>query len=165
MAEARSIFNQQARNRLNSPDDLDKYVRVTTPSVWVVLVGILALLLGVLGWGVFGSVATSVQAKGLITSDKAMCFIAPEAASRVEAGDAVSIGGEVLRVDTVDSVPLSREEVKEVLGSEYLADTLVTGDWSYVVSLTGDTSKLETDMPLSATITVDQVSPISLILG
>lgn len=35
--EQSNIFTKKASDRLRSPDDLDEYVRVTNPSVWIVL--------------------------------------------------------------------------------------------------------------------------------
>ena len=35
--EQNSIFTKKASDKLRSPDDLNEYVRVTNPSVWVVL--------------------------------------------------------------------------------------------------------------------------------
>lgn len=63
MADAgSSIFNEQSRNRLQSPDDLDRYIRVTSPSVWVVLGAVIALVMGLLAWGIFDSVSTTITA-------------------------------------------------------------------------------------------------------
>lgn len=65
MAQASpSIFNKRATERLRSPDDLEKYVQVTNPSVWVVLGACIALLAGLLAWGIFGTVSTNVSAQG-----------------------------------------------------------------------------------------------------
>ncbi len=39
---------------------------MTNPSVWVALIAILSLLAGLVIWGVFGSVVTSVSATGTV---------------------------------------------------------------------------------------------------
>ena len=62
--DASSIFNKQAMDRLHSPDDLDRYLRSTSPSVWMVLFAVLTLTVGLLAWGVFGSVSSSVATTG-----------------------------------------------------------------------------------------------------
>ena len=67
MADAKtSIFNKRATEKLRSPDDLDKYVRVTSPSVWVILAACIILIVGLLAWGLFGAVTTNVQATGVV---------------------------------------------------------------------------------------------------
>lgn len=48
------IFRQKSIDKVSSPEKLDDYIRVTTPSVWIALAAIVALLIGVIVWGCFG---------------------------------------------------------------------------------------------------------------
>ena len=41
---------------ITSPDNLNDYIRVSTPGVWIVLTAVVVLLIGVLVWSVFGTV-------------------------------------------------------------------------------------------------------------
>ncbi len=50
------IYREKSIQRVNQPEDLNDYIRVTTPSVWVVLIAIALLLIGILAWMVFGTV-------------------------------------------------------------------------------------------------------------
>ena len=160
-----SIFNKKATEKLRSPDDLDKYVCVTNPSVWVVLFACIAMLAGLLAWGVFGAVTTSVSATGVVVNGKAMCFLEAEDAAKVHVRDAAVIGGESAVVSQVASVPVSREEAHGVLVNDYLVSSLVKGDWAYQVSFDGDVSELTEGIPLSVNITTERIAPISLIFG
>lgn len=57
-----SIFRQKSMDRVSSPEQLNDYIRVTTPSVWLVMAALVVLLVGMLAWSVFGKVeATDVQ--------------------------------------------------------------------------------------------------------
>lgn len=49
-----SIFREKSIERVSSPEKLDDYIRVTTPSVWITLAAIVILLVGVIAWGIFG---------------------------------------------------------------------------------------------------------------
>ena len=162
---ASSIFNKRATEKLRSPDDLDKYVRVTNPSIWVILAACAALLAGLLAWGVLGSVTTSVTATGVVVNDRAMCFLSAEDVAKVSEGDAAYVGGEHMTVAKVASIPLSREEAAGILPSDYLVSTLVNGDWAYQVTFDGDTSELVDGVPQTVSITVERIAPIRLILG
>ena len=51
-----SIFRQKSIDRVSSPEQLNDYIRVTTPTVWLVLLALVILLLGMLTWSVFGTV-------------------------------------------------------------------------------------------------------------
>ena len=52
-----SVFNQKSLDRINGPEELNDYIRVTTPSVWISLTAITLLVIGILGWSIFGTVA------------------------------------------------------------------------------------------------------------
>ena len=159
-----SIFNKRATEKLRSPDDLDRYVRVTNPSVWVVLAACAALLVGLLAWGVFGAVTTSVSTTGVVANGKAMCFLSADDTAKVKEGDAAYVSGVPMKVAGVSKVPLSRDEARDELGSDYLVSTLLSDDWEYQVSFDGDTSVLEQGVPLTVSITTERIAPISLIL-
>ncbi|MBR0404858.1 MAG: hypothetical protein IJI68_06600 [Eggerthellaceae bacterium] len=160
-----SIFNKNATQRLRSPDDLDKFVRVTNPNVWVVLAACLALLAGLLAWGVLGSVTTSVSSTGVSVGSNAMCFLTAEDAAKVHEGDDAFVGGEQMRVAKVAPIPVSRDEAGKILKSDYLVSTLMSGDWAYQVTFDGDTSELADGVPLTVSITVERIAPITLIFG
>ena len=50
------IYREKSINRMNQPEDLNDYIRVTTPSVWIVLIAVALVLAAVLGWMIFGTV-------------------------------------------------------------------------------------------------------------
>ena len=161
-----SIFNKAATEKLRSPDDLDKYIRVTNPTVWMVLVACIALLAGTLAWAVFGSVTTSVSATGVLNvENRVVCFLNAENAAKVHLDDVANVGGERMTVGFITPVPLSKDEASNYLFSDYLTSALVKDDWSYMLVFEGDTSNLVPDKPVYITITTERISPISLILG
>lgn len=162
---SRSIFNKKATDKLRSPDDLDKYVQVTNPSVWVVLTACIALLIGLLAWGLLGSVTTSVSSTGVCINDKAMCFLTAEDVAKVHVGDVANVNGAHMVVAEVAAVPVSRKEAGEVLSSDYLVSALMQGDWAYPVTFDGDASSLADGVPISVSITVERIAPIKLVLG
>ena len=41
-----TLFRKEAMERISSPDDLTSYLRVTSPSVWIILTAVIALLVG-----------------------------------------------------------------------------------------------------------------------
>ena len=51
-----SIFRQKSVDRVSSPEQLNDYIRVTTPSVWLVLIAATLLLTGMVVWSIFGTV-------------------------------------------------------------------------------------------------------------
>ena len=53
-----SIFREKSMDKVSSPESLNDYIKVTTPSVWIVLIALVVLLLGILAWSIFGRVET-----------------------------------------------------------------------------------------------------------
>ena len=71
---SRSIFRQQSLDQINGPEELKDYVRVTTPSVWIVLTAVTLLVVGILGWCFFGTVAVHEE-DGSVKEVKPISFI------------------------------------------------------------------------------------------
>ena len=68
------IYREKAVQRVNRPEDLNDYVRVTTPSVWIVLIAVLLLLAGILAWTIFGSVDVHNE-DGSVTETHPISFV------------------------------------------------------------------------------------------
>ena len=165
MAEAANpIFNRKATEKLRNPDDLERYIRVTSPSVWVVLGACVILLAGLLIWGLLGSVSTSVEATGAVVNNRAVCFLSAEEMAKVNVGDTANFGGTTMTVESISAVPLSRNEADAALGSDYLAATLLKSDWAYQVVYKGDVAYVAHGVPQTVSITVERMAPITLIL-
>ena len=66
--------NESRRELLDSPDAMDRYIRVVSPGVWITLAVIIALLLSALIWGIFGSVDI-VDASGNIQNVRPITLV------------------------------------------------------------------------------------------
>ena len=51
-----NIFRGKSIEKVTGPESLNDYIRVTTPSVWIVLGALVLLLVGMLTWSIFGRV-------------------------------------------------------------------------------------------------------------
>ncbi len=59
--ESQKLFRKQAIEKIQSPDQLNDYIRVTTPSVWLILLSVLLLTAGILVWAVFGEIRVTTE--------------------------------------------------------------------------------------------------------
>ena len=59
--------------KVDSPEQLNQYIRLSNPGVWVILLSIAVLLVGVCIWGCFGKIDTKVNA--VLISDNYNSYI------------------------------------------------------------------------------------------
>lgn len=152
------IFRQSSIDRVNSPEQLNDYIRVANPSVWMVLAAIVLLLLGMVIWGVFGRVETTVDT-GIITGGgNTLCFVDEDTVARLNPGMAVTAQGVSGTIASVGSAPVQVDDsfpdyLRYLTGFEQ-------GDFCYPVQV--ELSGLEPGV-YEAVITLDSVHPISFV--
>ncbi len=85
------LFRKESLKRVESPDELDKYVRVTTPGVWILLAALVVILLGGCVWGFFGRLNTVV--KGACISEQGIqhCIVAESDGDKIKEGMQVKV--------------------------------------------------------------------------
>ena len=47
------IFRKKSLDRISSPEQLNDYIRVANPGIWMILAAVIILLAGVCVWGIF----------------------------------------------------------------------------------------------------------------
>jgi len=156
---------EEVSGNMHSADELEKCVRVTPPSVWVALAAFTALLVGLLAWAIFGTVATRVPTACAVVNGQALCFLPEEDIEKMHVGDQADVKDVTLKVSSISNLPVSRTEAGKIAPGDYLVGTLMQEDWAYQVTFEGDTSKLPEGVPLSMEITVERLAPIKLVLG
>ena len=80
------IFRQKSIDRVNSPENLDEYIRVSNPGVWLLLVSVIVLLLGACVWGALGHIDSTVPTTVHVENAQLTCRIAEENVSSVRVG-------------------------------------------------------------------------------
>lgn len=63
------LFRKTAIEHVRTPEDLNNYIKVTTPGVWTVLIAVIVLLAALLFWGVFGSVEVIYSVGGELMTE------------------------------------------------------------------------------------------------
>ena len=161
------IFTEKAKERLHSPDDLDRYVRVARPSVWALFAACVLLVGGLVVWGLFGTVNVNVNGEGARIDDEVFSLLSSDDTSHITVGNEANVEDVQLNVSSISDVPLSRDEAKELLGSDYLVSQLVGDEeWVYKVDFAGDgASDLAEGVPLTVSITADEVTPFEMAFG
>ena len=55
------LFRKEAIQHVTTPDQLTDYLRVTNPSVWIVLAVVILILAGVFAWATVGTLESQIE--------------------------------------------------------------------------------------------------------
>lgn len=69
------LFRKESLEKVKSPESLNDYIKVTNPSIWVVLISVIVLLVGVCFWTVFGHVNSTLPTVVRVRNGNAQCYI------------------------------------------------------------------------------------------
>ena len=157
--------DRKALDRLQSPDDLDHYLRMTTPGIWISVIACVAILLGIGVWAVFGSVSDHITLRGVAAMDGIVCFVDSDTALRIKEGDFAYVDGVPETVTHVEEWAYDADRHSEV-GLTDLEIREMVGDIKMVHPVTiSDSRNLAFKQSVQVTITVDQKTPLAMIFG
>jgi hypothetical protein len=172
--DKKSIFREESIDRALSPDQLDQYIKVSNPGVWLVLTALLVLSASVLAWGFTGTLPKTLTVNGIMGENgQAVCFIDVNALDKdirgckaqvraAAAGNAVYDG----IVSEVSRNPYSVAEIATKYESDWVTQKLLTGEYSYAVTVDLSGGPAYTAGTIaSMTIITEEVKPISYLFN
>src|SRR5690242_17169324 len=104
-----SIFRKTALERLCSPDQLDRLITLTSPLGWAAAAAVLILMAAIVGWSIFGSVATRVSGAGILVLRGGSVFDAMAPAAGVLTSVA-AVGSSVAKGEVVATLDDTQAE-------------------------------------------------------
>ena len=88
-----TVYRKASMERIQSPEQLNDYLRVTNPSVWVILAAVVLILAGMLIWGSFAYIDSFVTCTAEVKDGVMTVTFEDEApAKNVKAGMNVTVG-------------------------------------------------------------------------
>lgn len=102
------IFRKKSLDRISSPEQLDDYLKVSTPNLWLVLCAVIVLLLGILTWASVDYLETSISAVGTIENKEAEIVLTGNDAERIQSGMQVRVGTYDTVIDFIQYDELGR---------------------------------------------------------
>ncbi len=154
-----SIFRKKSIDKVSSPEQLNEYIRVSNPGVWLVLGAVIVLLIGVCVWGIFGNLNTTLDAVGSCEDGTLTCYVTKADLEKVKEGLPVTVEGKEYIVSEVNKTAVKVENSL----SEYLAylGGFTADEWVYSVTVEADLP----DGDYEVEIVVESISPISFVLN
>lgn len=154
-----TLFRQKSLDHVSSPEQLNDYIRVSTPSVWLLLTAVVILLAGVCVWGVFGQLDTTLPLVAISHEGTVTAYVREADVQKVKADAAVSVADTSGKVLSISAEP---QRVDDEF-TEYMRHVgeLQVGEWVYAVALDVNCA----DGVYAAQIVIDSVTPMSFVLN
>ena len=151
-----SLFREKSIERIESPEKLNDYLKVTSPGVWLVLITIIVLLAGVCIWGVLGRIEATSPAAVVSENGESTCLVPEEALSGVIENRTVKVDGKEYELSPSVLEPEVITETTDVY--VMLAGKLSPGDIVYPIEIA---ESLDEGV-YSGTVVKETLSPASL---
>lgn len=120
------IFRKKSLDKVKSPENLDDYIRVSNPGVWLLLISVIVLLAGVCVWGMFGHIDSTVPATVRVENGSAVCYISEENITGITEGMIVKFGSGEAVIDKI-GVKEQAEYICSLKSDALLADGFYDG--------------------------------------
>ena len=155
----KQIFREKNMERISSPEQLNEYIRVASPAVWMVLSAILVLFAGACVWGFLGHLDTKVSGVFVSQDEKMYVYLQEEDAKKVQPGMPVFVGETEYVVGESAAMPAAAKEVLDDYG--LYVSGFSPEAWVYQVSVSGD--YVEGTIP--AEVIVESIAPMTFIFN
>ena len=80
------IFRKKSLEKIKSPENLDDYIQVSNPGVWLLLISVIILLAGACVWGLFGHIDSTAEAEIRAENTALVCYVAGQDIASVHEG-------------------------------------------------------------------------------
>ena len=117
--------------KVNSPDQLNQYIRLSNPGVWILLLAIVVLLVGVCIWGYFGKIDTKIKTVVISDNYTSYLYVKEEDMAKIKNGMQVELNNNenIFEIADIEETP---EKVTDDMDeyARHLGNFQV-GEWVY----------------------------------
>ena len=97
------IFRQKNLDRINSPEQLTDYLKVTNPGIWMLLAAVIILLCGLFVWSISGRLETVRDGVAVVENGQAVIMMTDASSEEISSGMTVRIGNDEYSIATVET--------------------------------------------------------------
>lgn len=190
-----SLFRKKNLERISSPEQLNDYIKVSNPSVWLIIGAMLIIAFAFSVWAFSGDITSEVSGTGVFQGsskngiDSVVCYVDANYAQKIKEGAKVRIydktkpmsayvNGEVTKIS---QIPVKQEDILHSYSSEYVADSILEADYGVGVLIkvnktsdgnydwanneVGDETFLKLDDLCKVDIITESVKPIAFLFS
>ena len=97
----KQLFRKQSIDRISSPEQLQDYMRVTSPGIWMVLTAIIVMLAGLIICSSIGTVETSYPVAADVKAGEDSIVLDKDTEYTVKEGMTLRVAGEDITIENV----------------------------------------------------------------
>lgn len=64
-----SVFRKKSLDKISSPEEIDEYMKVTSPSLWMIFGAVLLVLIAVVIWSITKEIEASIVVDGQVVTE------------------------------------------------------------------------------------------------
>ncbi len=157
---SKPLFRQKSMEKITSPEQMNDYIRVSNPGIWMVLAAVIVLLAGVCVWGIFGRLDTSLQTGGVCQNGRLIVYISEKDFSDISEKAIISVNGNEYALSDIANSPIQLDDSAD----SYLLHLsgLSKGDWAYALEV--DSSGLA-DGTYTVSVITERIKPLDFVLN
>lgn len=111
------LYRKTSLERISSPEQLDKVLRVSSPLSWLALIGVTLIVVVTVVWSIVGTIPVTITTRGIVSS-----VVGSNAVYTQEAGTVLSVhvktGDELHFGDPVVTLKTMNDEVQTVFSDQ-----------------------------------------------
>lgn len=152
-----NVFREKSLKRISSPEQLNDYIRVSNPSIWLVLGALSIMLIAAFIWSISGNITSKVDATGVFQDidgkpgiETVVCFVGVDDSQKLTKDMEVRLYNKykssneyiIGKVSKVSGVPVKQEDILSDFSNEFIAKSILETGYgvAILVSLEKDTS-------------------------
>lgn len=95
------VFREKSLKRISSPEELDDYMKVTSPSMWFVMAAIVLLLAAAIIWSFTGRIETTLDIAAQVENGHAEMEVPAEKIGKLTVGSEITAGSKIGQVSEI----------------------------------------------------------------
>lgn len=102
------VFRQKSLERISSPEQLNDYLKVTNPGIWVIMAVVILLIGGLFAWSMTGRLETVTDGEAIVENGQAQIYITDQTKGDIKAGMTLRFNEDEYKVINVETDSLGR---------------------------------------------------------
>ncbi|MDQ5983754.1 MAG: hypothetical protein RUMPE_00782 [Eubacteriales bacterium SKADARSKE-1] len=143
-----SVFREKSLKRISSPEQLNDYIKVSNPSIWLVLGALGIMLIAAFIWSISGNITSKVDATGVFQDidgkpgiETVVCFVGVDDSQKLTKDMEVRLYNKykplndyiIGKVSKISQVPVKQEDILSDFSNEFIAKSILETGYGVAV--------------------------------